>query len=64
MKVSKTFETPEGSVIFEGTLEPEEVDYLIGYALNTLLLKGAIPFKVLNSDNLSKFTPAQNNELQ
>ncbi len=64
MKVSKTFETEEGGVIFEGTLDQEEVDYLIGYALNSLLQRGTIPFKVLNNENLAKFSGDVSGELQ
>jgi hypothetical protein len=44
MLVNKTIETPTGSIKFEGELEQQEVDYVMQIGLNTLLLRGAIPF--------------------
>lgn len=43
MLVSKTLETPEGTVKFEGELEPKEVDFVIKVGLNYLLQMGALP---------------------
>jgi hypothetical protein len=43
MLVSKTLETPEGHVKFEGELEPNELDLVIKLGLNYLLQMGALP---------------------
>lgn len=48
MKVSKTIETREGSVTFDGELSQEEADMVIGLGLNYLMKQGAIPFKIVN----------------
>ena len=48
MKVSKTFETKEGQVTFDGELSAEEADIVVGIGLNYLMEKGALPFKVIN----------------
>lgn len=44
MLVNKTVETPNGTIQFEGELDQKEVDYVLQIGLNTLLLRGAIPF--------------------
>lgn len=44
MLVSKTIETPQGTVKFEGELEQQELDFVIKIGLNYLLQNGAIPF--------------------
>lgn len=41
MLVSKSFETEEGTVKFEGELEKKELDYVLQIGLNYLLQKGA-----------------------
>lgn len=46
MLISKTIETPTGSVKFEGELEPKELDFVLQVGLNTLLAQGAIPFTI------------------
>jgi hypothetical protein len=43
MLVNKTIETPEGTVKFEGELEPKELDLVIQIGLNYLLQAGALP---------------------
>ena len=46
MKIEKSLETPEGTVTFSGTLNPEEVDFILTVGLNYLMQQGAIPFRV------------------
>ncbi len=43
MHVSKAIETPEGTVVFEGELDSEEVDFVLRLGLNFLLQQGALP---------------------
>lgn len=43
MHVNKTLETPEGTVKFEGELEPKELDLVLKIGLNFLLQTGALP---------------------
>lgn len=50
MLVSKTIETPEGTVKFEGELSKEETDMVVGVGLNYLLQMGYLPFKVAPND--------------
>lgn len=50
MLVSKSIETPQGTVKFEGELEQKELDFVIKIGLNLLLQQGAIPF-VMAPDN-------------
>ena len=44
MLVSKSIETPTGTIKFEGELEQNELDFVLKIGLNTLLTAGAIPF--------------------
>jgi len=43
MLVSKSIETPQGTVKFEGELEQKELDFVLKIGLNLLLQQGAIP---------------------
>lgn len=44
MLINKSIETPQGTVKFEGELEPKELDFVLKIGLNTLMQLGAIPF--------------------
>jgi hypothetical protein len=46
MHVNKAIETPNGTVVFEGELEPLELDLVLKVGLNVLLQAGALPFVV------------------
>lgn len=49
MKVEKTIELPDGSLTFTGVLEGEELDTVITYGLNTLLILGVIKPTVIDA---------------
>lgn len=44
MEVRKVIKTNTGNVLFEGELNQEEADFVLGIGLNVLLEQGAIPF--------------------
>ncbi len=44
MHVNKSLETKEGTVVFEGELEPKELDLVLKIGLNYLMQMGALPF--------------------
>lgn len=44
MNVSHVVELEDGSVEFKGNLKPNEVEFLVEFAINHLLAIGAIPF--------------------
>lgn len=50
MLVSKSIETPQGTVKFEGELEANELDFVIKIGLNVLLQQGAIPMVMPPTD--------------
>ncbi|CAB4132890.1 hypothetical protein UFOVP249_57 [uncultured Caudovirales phage] len=56
MLVNKSVETPNGSVKFEGELEPKELDFVLQIGLNTLLAQGAIPFTIKTPTTTSGVT--------
>lgn len=45
MQINKTIETPEGKVVFEGTLEGPELDFIIQIGLMWLLQNGGAKFQ-------------------
>ena len=54
MKVKKSLETPDGTVVFEGEISPDELDLILSVGLNYLLQQGAIPLKVLDTKDVSR----------
>lgn len=44
MKVTRAVEKPDGSVVFQGTLEGEELSFVIECGLDALIEAGVIPF--------------------
>lgn len=57
MLVNKAIETENGTVKFEGELEPKELDFVLKIGLNTLLQLGAIPFTTKSEEEISESTP-------
>lgn len=57
MLVSKSIETPQGTVKFEGELEQVELDFVLKIGLNTLMQMGAIPFTSKEEENISVEEP-------
>lgn len=57
MKISKTIETEEGGVKFEGELAAAELDLIIGVGLNYLMKAGALPMQVVEEVDFSKIAP-------
>lgn len=61
MLVSKSLETADGTVKFEGELEPLELDLVIKVGLNYLLQMGALPIVAKMGDSTIEMeeTPEQ-----
>lgn len=53
MKISKTLETPDGTVEFSGEINQEELDFILTVGLNYLMQQGAIPFQIRKEADLS-----------
>lgn len=51
MKITKTIETPEGGVKFEGELDAEQLDLVITLGLAYLMSEGLLKMK----DNVAEF---------
>lgn len=54
IKISKTIETEDGKVEFQGEVNQDELDLIITVGLNYLFQQGAIPFRVLPEAELAK----------
>ena len=48
MRISKTIETPEGSIEFSGEISQEEHDMILTVGLNYLMAAGALPMKAMD----------------
>ena len=57
MRVNKTLETDNGGVTFNGELNKEELALVIAVGLNHLLMVGALPMKVLKTDDHATVVP-------
>jgi hypothetical protein len=57
MYIHKIVETPEGSVEFEGEFSPEEVSFLMEFALTALVRQGLLPLVVKNKEEMSSVIP-------
>lgn len=53
MLVSKSIETRQGTVKFEGELDPVELDFVLQIGLNTLMQMGAIPFSSKKEEDIN-----------
>lgn len=42
MQINKSFETPEGTVTFEGTIEGPELDYVLQLGLLAIMQQGMV----------------------
>ena len=59
MLVNKSFETPQGTVKFEGELEEKELDLILKVGLNFLLQMGALPLVTGDSTLEAEDSPKQ-----
>lgn len=53
MEINFEQETPEGLVIFKGELNKEETDFLLKFAVLTLLARGALPVTAIDPNDMS-----------
>lgn len=58
VQISKTIETPDGGVQFEGTLNAEQLDLVLTIGLGQLFKMGLIPFMAVEEEDISKVAPA------
>lgn len=58
MDINFDVETPEGNITFKGSLQKDEVDFLLRFAMLSLMARGALPITVINQPP-SDGTPTQ-----
>lgn len=44
MQIKQSVELPDGSYTYQGNITGKELDFLVEYAINNLLMQGALPF--------------------
>ena len=52
MEIDTVLELPNGSVKFQGTLEPKELEYVIQMGLNVMLQHGALHISEAEPSNI------------
>lgn len=52
MHIKHSVELEDGSYTYQGSFEGRELDFLVEYAINSLLAKGAFPF--MHADTLDE----------
>jgi hypothetical protein len=50
MQVNHSVELEDGSYTYQGTITGKELDFLVEYAINQLLMQGALPFLTEDGD--------------
>lgn len=62
MQVKRGIERPDGSFVFQGTLEGAELDFVIEVGMNELARIGALPFVSRTSFNAVDIHPLTDTE--
>ena len=62
VRISKTIETEDGAVSFDGELNADELDLIINIGLNHLLREGALPMRVMKQEDNSTVGPGTQTE--
>lgn len=60
MEINFKTQTPAGEVEFHGMLNEEEVEFLLRYAVISLMARGALPVQLTTNDD-EELTPEQLN---
>ena len=55
MHIKTVFKTEQGAFDFEGELTPEEHALVVNVGLTTLFENGALPFSMMEKEEMSKF---------
>lgn len=64
MRISKTVEREDGSVVFQGTLEGPELDFVVEMGVNVLMKQGALPFAHTKTIKPIDFYPSDDENVQ
>ena len=54
MELNFDAETPQGIITFKGVLGKDEVDFLLRFAILSLMARGVLPVQVLNPDMIGE----------
>lgn len=60
MHIKQSVETENGTVLFEGELSEKEISFLLEFAINHLLMRGALPF--VSSKDMASISPTTDTE--
>lgn len=53
MNITHSVELEDGTYKYQGTITGRELDFLVEFAINQLLMQGALPFLMENSEATS-----------
>jgi len=57
MEINKILKTKKGTVRFQGELTEQEHELVLSVGLNELMSNGALPFTMLEDEELMNFPP-------
>jgi hypothetical protein len=64
MKINHSVELEDGSYTYQGNLTGKELDFLVEYAINNLLMQGALPFLHEGSETTGELVMPETNREQ
>lgn len=64
MNINKTIETENGTIVFKGELNEDEVDFVIECGLVYMVQNDLLPFKQVSNDSDTTFMPQMKGTLQ
>lgn len=58
MEIDFEAQTPQGNVQFKGNLNKEEVDFLLKFAILSLMARGSLPIAMLGENESEEVPPS------
>lgn len=59
MHIKQSVELEDGSYTYQGNITGKELDFLVEYAINNLLMQGALPFLTEGSETTEALVMAE-----
>lgn len=64
MNIKQSVELEDGSYTYQGNITGKELEFLVEYAINNLLMQGALPFLSENSETAEALVMAEHETAQ
>jgi hypothetical protein len=64
VQIKHSVELPDGNYQYQGNVTGKELEFLVEYAINNLLMQGALPFLNENSETVNSLVMSEVNTEQ